>query len=71
MKLKNKNELPENNTLVFALSNAQSSPGFFSSPKHRHRGFIGVVLFLDGKWYSMPDNEEVSDIDFLWIDMDK
>lgn len=71
MRLRNKNEFPENNSLVFAVSDSKQKISFFGSNKNKHRGFVGLVLFLDGKWYSMPEKSEVDNMEFFWIDMNK
>ncbi len=67
MKLNSRKVYPENGTLCFAVNNRTSSSlwGYKYSS-----GFVGVVLFENGKWHSMPDKLEISeDNDFLWIEL--
>ena len=56
MKLNPKHICPPNNTLVFALNN------------DKRIGFVGILLFLDGKYFSMPENIEFKG-DFFWIEL--
>lgn len=59
MKLNERDVHPENNTLHFAVRSFGNNPGF-----------VGVVLFKDGVWYSMPGNKEVSQSNqFMWIEL--
>ncbi|HWY35347.1 MAG TPA: hypothetical protein VNX68_11930 [Nitrosopumilaceae archaeon] len=62
MKLNPMNVHPKNNTIHFAVRDS-----IWSSP-------VGLVLFLDGKWYLSPGKEEVGnkeDEKFLWIEIEK
>jgi len=56
MQIKSKQEYPEDNTLVFAINNSSN-----------RSGFVGVVLFKDGKWYTYPDLRSADKLDFSWI----
>lgn len=68
MKLNHRSVLPPNNTLHFAVNNRTENNWF--KTKHSS-GFVGVVLFEDGKWYSMPLKQEVSEYDdFYWIELE-
>ena len=67
MKLNSRDIYPDNNTMWFAVNNATNSSFFGSS---HSSGFVGIVLFLDGKWYSMPLKEEIDQNNkFFWIDL--
>lgn len=59
MKLNERDVHPENNTMHFAIKKG-------SSP---YPGFVGIVLFRDGIWYSMPDEIEMKHPvnNFMWV----
>lgn len=57
MKLISRKVFPKNNnSLVFAVNN------------DRRIGFVGMMLFKDYKWYTMPDQSEFLG-DFFWVEL--
>jgi|GEM_PF-3481912 len=68
MKLNPRTVLPPNGTLCFAVNNRSESSWFGT---RESSGFVGILLFEDGKWYSMPRKQEVSENDnFMWVELD-
>ncbi len=61
MKLRERDDHPDNNTLHFAIKKS----GSLST------GYVGIVLFRDGKWYSMPDELEMKHPvnNFMWVEL--
>jgi hypothetical protein len=57
MKLNNKNEHPEEGKLVFLLND------------DKRQGFVGVGVFKNGNWYTLPGEDLIDEIDFYWIDL--
>jgi len=67
MKLNPRTVHPENGTMCFAINDVTITS--FWRYKHSS-GFVGVILFEDGKWYSFPGKVEIDNTnDFLWIEL--
>lgn len=69
MKLNSRNVFPENNTMHFVVNDLVRQPTFLTRGKIE-RGYVGIALFIDGKWYSMPGKEEITaDNNFYWVEI--
>ena len=55
---------PENNTMHLAVKIPSKGNSMYS-------GYVGVVLFKDGTWYSMPGENEMKPPfnNFMWLEL--
>ncbi len=67
MKLNPRNVYPASGTMCFAINNVTIT----SFWRYAHSsGFVGVILFENGQWYSFPGKQKIDDSnDFLWIEL--
>lgn len=66
LRLHKKDIHPENNTAVFAINIIYKN--HLWRPIYSDR-YVELILFKDGKWYSLPRMYEVTEYnDFTWIE---
>lgn len=70
MKLNPKSIKPENNTLCFVITDHVKEESFFNMNRSKIlQGIVGIALFSDDKWYSVPTGDEIT-INFQWVSFD-